>query len=326
MKFYGMAAVCPLILIGCATENELRFTATLDAETSGLVLSEDGLDAQGGMSGTTCQIDTAWGCPVADADLPTTWERVLDSYDGTTLGASDLGLHTIVGGVWVQERDEALPEVRAARLYKGGKVVVLGHEGACTVQRDGAAIAVPNELCEDRVRFSVDRDSGVVVATSAKGAWRVEATGASAMTGVGDLTAWDASLGLLFTATKGDATLSAIDPDGGAVAWTVETGGPISDVVTRGKRDEVLVRIGGSTLPVLERREGRTGELLGSSTLPEDDGELVVSDDGTTIAVVLPQEVNFYDLLTDGEMPREDRTPPSCITPTMNGNSVNLGD
>ncbi|MEO0603281.1 MAG: hypothetical protein AAF211_17715, partial [Myxococcota bacterium] len=57
-----------LTLVACSPTEELRFTATLEADVNGLRLTPDGLDAVAAMAGTTCTIDTNWGCPVDVVD------------------------------------------------------------------------------------------------------------------------------------------------------------------------------------------------------------------------------------------------------------------
>ncbi|MEQ1507454.1 MAG: hypothetical protein ABMB14_34815 [Myxococcota bacterium] len=330
MKPMSAAAVAALLAAtGCQSENELSYTATLQAETNGLALSDNGLDAHGGMSQTTCTIDTNWGCPIDDADLPTADERVVDSYKGRTLGTSTFGLHTIVGNDYVPEDDQPLENVRTAGLYDLGQVVVHGGGDACWLRRDGGEpIAIPAEACDDGVRYTVDRKNGTLFASTHGGAvLRLDLSGPVALDDQGDLVAYDTSLGLLFTANTGGTELRALDVNG-TERWSVTTRGPITDLAARGSRNEVLAMITRRDgLGGMERRDGATGELLGSSVLPTDDGTIVVSDNGQTVAVVLDDEVNFFDLTTDGdEPPVVDDTPPECITPSIESNNVNIGD
>ena len=128
-----LAVVCLLATTACVSENELRYTSTLQAETNGVRLSEDGYDGFAAMSGTTCTIDANWGCPVADEDLPTEGEKVVDHHLGTTLATSDVGLHTIDAGKWQQSLDVDLWGLRTASLHDRGTMAISGDVRACTL-------------------------------------------------------------------------------------------------------------------------------------------------------------------------------------------------
>ena len=314
----SIPVACLLAATACVSESELRYTSTLQAETAGVALSDDGLDGYAAMSGTTCTIDASWGCPVADEDLPTEEERVEDHYLGLTLGRSAVGLHTIDHGVYRQSLDIPEAAVRSARLYDGGAVMVAGDLKRCTVHHLGVAdVDVPVEVCGDGVALRVDRREGTLYASTSGGVYRIDATGAYRMRAAGDLVAWDASLGLLYTADAGGSELMALRSSGEEV-WAVTSGGAITDLAARGQRGQVLVQVERSDgLGGLERRDGETGRLLGRSTLPDADGDLVVSDNGRTLAFVRPTEVNFFSLDTEGDAePVIDETPPVCIDPT----------
>ncbi len=214
----------------------------------------------------------------------------------------------------------AAPTIRSARLFDGGAVMVAGDVRRCTVERlGGASIEVPGALCDEAVELSIDRRDGTLFVSTSDGVYRVDATAAARVSGAGDLVAWDATLGLLYTATKGETELSALRTTGD-VAWSVEAGGPIADLAARGRRGQVLALIERADgLGAIERRDGESGRLLGRSMLPDDGGDVVVSDNGRTVGIVRPGEVHFFSLDTEGdEQPVVDETPPECIDPTNN--------
>jgi hypothetical protein len=320
---YGF--VLCLAAAACASENELRFTSTLQAETRGVALSEDGLDSFAAMSGVTCTIDTNWGCPTEDVDLPTTEERLTDHWNGQTLGVSERGVHLIDRGVWLAEADREVAQVRTAALSEAGEVVVSGTPESCSVQLgDDEPMLIDGAACADDVHYSVDRATGHLYAAGPEGVVEV-LSDRSRILGQGtDLADFDQSLHLLYTAVQGEPELRALDMDGEEV-WKVTTGGAIQSLAARGMRGEVMVLVDRpSGLAAIERREGESGRLLDRTTVPSSDGQLDASDNGRTIAVIRSDEVNFF-ALDDGE-PVIDETPPNCIVPTAPGQEVNLGD
>lgn len=329
MRVRAGAVVCLATTVACSSENQLVYVSTLDAQTQGVALSEDGLDAFAGMVEQTCEIDTHWGCATADADITASVdERVVDHWGGRTLAMSSVGLHTIVNGAWDAAADVALPEVRTAGLFAGGHATVYGHFGACWLQRgDGAPVQVADEACDDGVQFTMSRATGAVFAGTMSGVYALDEQGYRLLASSGNLVAYDHSLGLIYAATRGSTALRAID-EADEVVWEVVTGGPIHSIAARGNVGEVLVLIDRPDgLGVVERRDGPSGRLLGTSIVAEGDDELMVSDNGATVATVDEEDgVDFYDLPAGTTATTVDPTPPQCITPTINGGSVNVGD
>lgn len=310
-----------LAMTACQTENELRHTATLQAETNGLALSDDGDDAFAAMSGTTCTVDANWGCPIDDADLPTGEEFVADHYKGVTLGISTRGLHRIERDGWDRAADVSMPNVRAAKLFDGGSVFLWGDSDACHVQRgDGAATLIPGAACLDGATVDVDRRDGTLFASTRDGLLEVGEDGARNITTGPDLAVWDPILRHFYVATTGQAILSAITRQGDEV-WTTSTGGNITSIAVRGRLGEVAALSEGTdTMGIFERFDGETGKLLATSELPDADAEVVISPDGTTVATVRPEEVHFYALEIEVE-PGDEQVdpevePPTCIAPT----------
>jgi hypothetical protein len=311
-----MVAAC-LLAAGCKSENELRYTATLQAETSGVAMSDDGLDGFAAMSGTTCTIDVNWGCPTDDEDLPTEQEQVVDHLGHQTIGVSPEGMHSIVDGKWNVDADIPVVGLRTANLtLDGGHVLLGGDTSDCWIRRDDGSIgAVPGEVCADDARHTVDRATGTMFVASGGLLFKLAKGEAKELSEPGDLVAWDSSLHLLYTADSGTENLRALDPDG-VIVWEADTKGPIRDIAARGDRGEVLVLMRREDgLGGMERRDGETGRLLGRSTLPTDDGTLTTSLNGVRIAVIRSDEVHFFALETDGEEPVVDTTPPTCIDP-----------
>lgn len=317
---HGVVVVC-LAAWACASENELRYTATLDADTRGVVLTEEGDASVAAMSGTTCTIDPRWGCPVDDADLPTAEESVVDHHRGVTLGVSPRGLHQIDRDGWKRGSDLGIPAVATARLTEAGVAAVWNDGTRCAAVSGGEAYAAPDAACAN-LDVTVDRDAGVLYVATDEGVYALGRSEARQLLIEGskpDLVSWDPKLGQLYAAVTGSDIVIAVDPQGKKV-WATQLAGAIQSVETRGRLGELLVLLKGDDgLGTLDRLDGETGDELGSSTVPDGEGEVVTSDDGTTVAIVREDEVHFFELEPDG--PRADEEDeggdaPDCITPT----------
>ncbi|MEZ4315932.1 MAG: hypothetical protein R3F61_00435 [Myxococcota bacterium] len=301
-----------LLSAACTSENELRYTATLRADTNGVALSDDGLDAYAAMSGTTCRIDTSWGCPTSDADLPTDHERVVDHWKGVTLGATEQGVHTILGQAWLQEVDLEIAEVHSARLTDAGTLVVAGNEGDCVLSDDDGSMAVPGVVCSDLVVTDVDREDGSLVAATSEGVFRLSAARVDRLADAADLVATDAHTGMVIFGNRGDVDVFAVDRAGEPV-WTVRIEEPLQSIAVRGDRGELLLLVGDGAFGHVERRDLTSGELESSSSVPSTEGDLVVSGNGNTVGIVRPTEVHWYSLLLADEEPVVDENVETCM-------------
>jgi hypothetical protein len=306
-----------LSLAACQSDQELRHTSTLQAVTNGVVLSDDGSEGFAAMQGTTCTIHTGWGCPTSDTNLPTYEERIVDHYRGETLGASPAGVHRIVNREWLEVEDIEIDDVVAARLTDEGAVFIRGDVDNCSVQwEDGTAVVAPSAACEMGGKVSVDREGGSIIVATSDGIITLNRDSSEAITERGDLVAWDRVTRLIYTADIGATTLRALTRRG-ALVWEVETLGAIRSLTALGRRGEVLVLVqNAEQMGTAERHDGETGKLLGTSTLPDAEGELSSSDNGQGIAVEREDEVHFYSLeLSDDEPVVTDS--PNC--PNLDG-------
>ena len=314
MRNASLLAAIALAAAACTSENELRFVSTLDAETNGVALSEDGNDSHVGMSGMTCTISTEWGCPVDDADLPTSEERVLDHFEGMTLASSALAVHQIDADGWRRTDDLDVAGVRAARYTAQGMVMLRGDVDACFVQQGEQQTSVPGALCDADIKVHVDRDQGSLYAATHKGVYAMDAKGAERIED-GDLVAWDRRLQQIYTATSGEPELRATTR-GGEEVWSTDLGMPIQSVAARGNKGQVLVLTDGSDgFGVLHRLDGETGKPIAASELPDSAGEIEVSGNGHTVAIIRDEEVHYFSMVIDSEGESEvlERNPPSCL-------------
>jgi hypothetical protein len=322
------ALLLTLFAGACASdEGELQYTSTLEAQTRGVVLSYDGLDAYAAMGDTTCKVDTTWGCPTADGDLPTDDEWVIDHFEGRTLAASDLGVHMLDGSqVWLEDADLAVDQVRDARITSKGLVVLAGDENGCSMANEDGSVALPGEFCLPNLSAAVDRTEGALLVATSDGLFRVDGSGVHPLPGSGDLVAVGHD-GVFYTATRGATGLTAFDP-AGTTLWTAETAGPVVSIAARGDTGDLLALVRDGGLGALERHDGASGETAASYALPAAEGDLVTSGNGRTVGIVLPDAVHYYSLDLPGEAPVIDETPATdCMVDTpWAWSAPNFGD
>lgn len=322
------ALLLTLLAGACSTgDGELQYTSTLEAQTRGVVLSYDGLDAFAAMGDTTCRVDTTWGCPTADADLPSEDEWILDHFDGLTLAASDVGVHTLDGSqAWLTDLDVTVDGVRDAKLTSTGVMVVSGDESGCSMSNEDGSVALPGTFCLPTVSSAVDRVEGSMIVATDDGLFRVDASGVTRLPGTGDLVAANDE-GLFVTATRGSSGLRAFDHNGVPV-WTAETDGPVQSIAMRGDTGDLLALVSNDGLGALERHQGATGETAASYALPAAGGDLISSGNGRTVGIVLPDAVHYYSLDLPGEAPVIDATPATdCMQDVpWSWNSPTFGD
>lgn len=309
----GALVTCVLLVSACGIENEIRHTATLQSQTDGVVLSEDGFDSFAAMSGTTCTIDTAWGCPTRDDDLPTSEERLFDHYRGQTLGGSDLGVHTI-DGTWIPALDMDIEGVHHAKLTDSGVVVLSGDEQTCVVQQGGVSTEVPGEACRSMTTIAVDRLDGSLLVGTPAGALRISDGVAVWQDEASDLVAFDSKHEGRYFAEQESGEIRAFDLTD-ELLWRVDTEGSVQSIAPRGDTGDLvaLVKTADGFGAIL-RFDGETGKLLGSSVVPEGEGEIVVAENGHVVGIVREEEVHYYAFGIANEPEPVDPTPPeSCM-------------
>lgn len=286
-------------LVGCANENELQYRSTLQTQTDGVALSEDGLLAYAAMSGTTCTIDTRWGCPVADEDLPTEEEQVLDHYEGTTLARSARTLHLLRGGAWQADADVEIEGLRTARLTQRGLLALSSTADGCILRGEDAQVPVPAALCSSQAQVDVDRTGALVVAVD--GVYRVDLDGAVRIAERGDLVAVEPLQGRIVTATRGEHALAAYDAAGNAL-WSMSLEGEVTDLAARGDTGDVLVvSHTDGDMGEIDRVEVETGVSFTAGQIPQFGVDIVVSWNGRMVAVITESEVHHYEIVVAGE-------------------------
>lgn len=299
-------ALALALLAGCTGPPDLYLShmSTMESETRGVVLYDDGQRGHAAMWDTTCEFDTLNGWLIEDHDLPTDTEIIQDQFEGTALARSDLGIHMIF-----DREDIELGGVLETRLLEDGGVLTLRRKGElCRVDIGDRTVEVDTALCTDLTSVSTDRVETLYVATG-DALYGVDETGAQLFASDIDLVVHDRSNDRIYVAQLGGETLTGLDSKG-VEQWSVTTDGPITSLEHMGRRGMALVMVEDLSTGrgAMQLFEGISGEEVVRHDTPSGDGDLTVSDDGTTLAVTIPGEVHFYDVLRLDETPKKRRT------------------
>lgn len=303
-----------MVLLGaCQGEAiELSHMSTLQEQTRGVVVMDNGLRIQAAMQDTTCIFRTLDGSFVRDHDLPTRDERIVDTYQGEILGSSAVGVHLVNRG-----EDVAIANVTGARLWRDGVVALHEEDGGCTVSwNTDAHLSVPAQLCEADA-ITVDPRDGTLFVGLPGETHRIDREGHASFDSGADLIAWDRASGLVYMAVSGEPHVWATDVNG-VPAWSATTPGPITALTHMGDRGLLLLMLeagdGEGRFYVLD---GQTGQRNSEHDAPGSEVEIDMSQDGTTLAVTLVDEVHFFDVTADGEDPRERDSVGAAPDPVM---------
>jgi hypothetical protein len=300
-------ALALTLLAGCTGSQDLYMThmSTMESETRGVVLYDDGQRGHAAMWDTTCEFDTLNGWLIEDYDLPTSDEIIQDQLNGTAVARSAQGIHM------VHERvDIDMDHVIETRLLNGGDLATLrwAETEHCVVDIGADTVEVDVEICAGATSADTDR-MGTLYVANGESAWQITADGAAWMAANVDLVVYDRSIDVTYVAELGGTELAGLGK-GGEVLWTVQTLGPIASVDDMGQRGYAVVLVSDLTTGrgAMQMFEGRTGEEEVRHETPTGDGEITVSTDGTTLSITLPEYVHFYDVIAEGETPKKRRT------------------
>ena len=296
-----LTAVALVALGGCAPDAlEVDLISTLEQETRGVVLYEDGQRAHAAMMDTTCEFDTLNGWRISEYDLPTSSEIIKDTYQGRVLATSVEAIHVVDPDTWTTS-DVELQNVVEARFVNDGVVALQADFDGCTTEwADGSSVPMPDSACDSGVAVASARDGTLFVATES-GLIAAHSDEYVTLDVAPDRLAWDNQTGILYSAQSGSSTVTAVDSEGTSL-WEYELPGDVISIDDMGVRGNVIVLSEGTgetgDLSILN---GYTGDLVARHWTPGANADVVVSGDGTTLAVVLTEQVFFYDVYAEGE-------------------------
>lgn len=306
----------PLLLIamtaGCTSTNAIEMTlmSSMQSETRGVVLYDDGQRGHAAMQGTTCEFDTLNGWLISDHDLPTDSETMQDTYQGEVLGLSREGIHILEGATTFEQTDFDVVGVLESRMLdNGGVASLIRHSsGECAARIDGNTLDLEPEICETYTSVTTDRTQTLFVANGNE-VLAIRKGEATKFADNWDLVVYDRTTDLVYVANRFSTDVGGYQTDG-QLAWRSETQGEIHDMDDMGARGMLMLMTADETgergsLVVLD---GWSGEKLAEHGTPSPETDITLSEDGTTMAIVLPEEVYFYDVVDEDDEPKVRQT------------------
>lgn len=291
------------VLPACSSDPDVgfRLKAVLDAETDGVKLHDGGATGLAAMAEQICVFDVDQGGVLADQDLSSGHETLLDAHDGRALARSVGELHVLdAQGAPV---DTLGLDVMDARLAGDTIVAVVPVEGACAAawldEDETVAFVAPGTDCSTDIALAVDRRTGSAWIADGKVLAKVDRDGTVTRheQARADLVAWDASTGGVVVGEIGGQWVQGVTA-AGDVSWSRDLTGTLTDVDVAGDAGVVAVMSADGVGGALELVDSLTGEPQARHPLPEP-AELSFSSDGRDLGLVLGDRVYLYDVDTD---------------------------
>ena len=291
MRFLSVGLAL-LVATGCTTNQVgVQHTAQLETRTRGLALLDDEASSLVGMSANSCQVDTSSGAIGMDVDVaPGEDDYVTDAVGTDAIIVGQGGVYVLDGtGFGSSEPMVPMANVSDARLTQNLDIVALSNDGTVTwngadpVQTSGAS------------DFAIDRITGTAFVVDGNGLTAVTPGGVtSTAAGAYDLVAYDPATDAVYVAAVGGTEVRALEVNG-TQRWAAELGGFITSLDDMGSAGSVAIMMeldsGMGELVVLD---GRSGEQLSSITTPSAAEQVLVGNNGESMALVLPSEVHFF--------------------------------
>ena len=288
-----------VVATGC-TSNQVSFEhqSQLQTRAKGLALLDDSDVAQVGMGGNTCAVQTNSGVIGADFDVAVGEDDVVQDAIGTaTVVVGSAGVYVVDQGFGgFGDPQVRLTDVVQSRLLNDGTVIAVHGQGSdCAIAWEGGGTVPLAGGCGGGV--AVDRATGTVFAANGAGLTIADAGGDSIVVpGDFDLVAFDGASEAAYASTGGNSEIHALEADG-TPRWAADLGGTITSIDDMGPMGAVAVTMeidgGIGQLVVLD---GATGDQLSQIQLPSAPDQVLVGNNGASMAMVLPNEVHFFSV------------------------------
>ncbi len=265
---------------------------TLFTDARGVELTDDS-QAFVGMNDVHCEVFTRSGSVGADY-------YEVDGNDAVVASMGDVV--AIIGndGLYVDDKldwNEPFDPVIASSslvdggLWDGGAVGVSSNDGLVVDWAGDITLSNRIPAASAPTSTTVDPVTGATFLAT-DGDVLVVDPGSVTDIGDGDLVAYDASSGVLYTASLGGLQLTGLEVDGN-VRFTTGFDAGISLVATRGATGEGIVVTDAAELFFVD---GATGTVLDSLTLPDTPTAVTSSPSGDTLALTYDGQVRFLHL------------------------------
>lgn len=293
-----------ILLVGCVQERiDLKHVSQIGVQTRGISFLEDGSAVDSGMAGNTCRFDVGAGVVTLDTDVAQGEEdSVTDSYDGNTVVVSRSGGFVITQDYRNPDLIHIFPgrNVTDARLTQETALALINENNECQIgwYSNTAETTHRVEDCPSSNQIDLQRESNTAFFVSGEGIMTFTPVEVEYFAPPADALKWDNATQALYTTTDG-RILTAYNHDG-SIRWTSELSGRATSFDDMGAAEAVIVMV-----ETDDRRgemvifDAHTGQVKKTIETPSAARDIIVSQDGRTLAAVLDNETHFFTINID---------------------------
>lgn len=296
MRVYAIGLVA-VFAAGCTT-NDVSFEhqSQVGTQARGVAFLDDER-SNVGMSGNTCMVDPSSGMISEDYDVAVgEMDSVQDGLGTTTLVVGDLGtgVYVVQSGGGGTSPLVNLTDVVAARFSGDGSVAIGQTDGTVNfVSANGATLGTAQvDTAANFDSMSIDPSTGVAYIPQGDSVAIVDSAGGVETIDAGaDVTAFDPVGNVLYVAELGSSEVRALEVDG-TLRWAADVGGPVASIDDM--QGQAAVMVGDDSWGELVILDGATGAATSQYETPSAANEVIVSDSGHTMAMVLDNTVHYF--------------------------------
>jgi hypothetical protein len=268
--------------------------STVLTNARGVELSSDGSFAQVGMIGNTCQLDVQTGLLGYDFDvIPNEEDFVLDLSEGQTLviGENKNGL-TVMKNNWMGETYTIDQTNVQNAAINGDAVVVVTGETSCSLKTfvNGQPTQDLSIPCQTK-GLEVDGDTTYLMGD--ENLTVVRSGRISTLDYPSNFTSFNRTFGHIYFALNN--SILATNKEGEQI-WSLTLEKQIYSMDDSENTGDLIIMIGDSEQGEVVILDGSNGMIKKTFITPSDVGQIKVSNNGKTLAVILEDAVHFFKL------------------------------
>jgi hypothetical protein len=297
MRGYLIGGVL-LVTVGCTQQQvSLQHASSLETRVRGVGMMSDGQSADVGMAGNTCRFDIGSSVIGADADVAQGEADVVhDGFGDRSIVVGASGVFVVDAGYGANTPVYPGSDIASGRFTEDGIALLHGDGQVRWLGgADEVAVVLPEGQQADERGFAVDRASGTAFVGTGAGAYAMSPSGMIDLGVVGDLVAFDNASGAVFVATEGGRELSALEVDG-TPRWSLALDGVVTAMDDMGEGSAIAVMTDVDGAGQLLVVDGATGAVKMDQATPSAAPGISVSENGRSMAVILENEVHFFNV------------------------------
>lgn len=293
-----------LLAAGCVQERvDLKHVSQIGFRTKGVSFVDDGKSVDSGMAGNTCRFDVDMGVITLDTDVAQGEEdSVTDSFNGNTVVVSRSGGFVITQDYSNPDLIHIFPgrNVTDARLTQESALALINENNECQIGWYSSTSETTHGVdeCPSANQIDLQRETNTAFFVSGEGIMTFTPLGVEYFAPRADALKWDSVTQALYTSTDG-RVLTAHNLDG-SVRWVAELSGRITSFDDMGTAEAIIIMVetddAHGELVILDAHTGQIKKTFETPTAARD---VIVSQDGRTLAAVLDNETHFFSVNTD---------------------------